>query len=198
MLTKCSKHNPESCFLPKGTPGLSNVFLILSLLSLLCFVSTGDAAAVQRLNYGVLFEPTHQLYLGQEYWAHTFQIPLPKPVYLNRELYCNNAPQCKYSKYIIKTLNTLRTQTMASVNSTVQETHALIPQSPIKINSSALPDLSVQYLTLLAKSQNLFLALLPLTILILYSVICNSLIVTMLKLLKLWLFKKNICLLSSC
>lgn len=90
---------------------------------------TGNAATYQRLNYGVLFEQQQQLYLGQEYWSHTFQIPLPKKVYLHRELYCNNAPHCKYGKHVIKTLNALRTQTMANLNATVHDIHMLIPQS---------------------------------------------------------------------
>uniref|UniRef100_A0A8W8N0V7 Chromo domain-containing protein n=1 Tax=Magallana gigas TaxID=29159 RepID=A0A8W8N0V7_MAGGI len=135
----------------QGTPGLPPTLFLICLVSLLGVVPTGNAATYQRLNYGVLFEQQQQLYLGQEYWSHTFQIPLPKKVYLHRELYCNNAPHCKYGKHVIKTLNALRTQTMANLNATVHDIHMLIPQSFQDLNpSSAHLDLdpSATFLTL--------------------------------------------------
>lgn len=72
-------------------------------------------------------------------------------------------------------------------------------KSPSEINSLALPDLSVQYLTLSAKSQNLFFStatsddIATLQLYFTLCIICNSVIATMVKLLKLLLFKKNIC-----
>ena len=42
-----------------------------------------------------------------------------------------NSPHCKYGQHILKTLNALRTQTMASVNSTVHQIHILLPQAHV-------------------------------------------------------------------
>lgn len=63
-----------------------------------------------------MFEKTNEVYLGQESWLLTFRIPLPKKIILV-ELYCN-MPQCKTAGHIIKSLNLLRMQCIASVNST--------------------------------------------------------------------------------
>ena len=96
-----------------------------SLLSCLCLTITSSSSPVdqhiQRINYGIVFEKTHDIYLGQEHWLHTFQIPLPKKLYLP-ELYCN-MPLCKTAGHIITSLNLLRMQCMASVNSTVHHIH---------------------------------------------------------------------------
>ncbi|KAK3097343.1 hypothetical protein FSP39_008811 [Pinctada imbricata] len=110
------------------TPGFRNTFFVMCLLSVLCFASTSEVSMVQRLNYGILFEPVNQLYLGQEYWAHTFEIPLPKKVYYHHSLICN-APQCKHKQHILSTLNSLRMETEANVNATVREIHSLIPRT---------------------------------------------------------------------
>lgn len=97
-------------------------------LTSVCATATSDQH-IQRINYGVLFENTNEIYLGQECWLHTFQIPLPKKLHLD-ELYCN-MPQCKTAGHIIKSLNLLRIQGMASVNSTVHYIHDLIPTTQL-------------------------------------------------------------------
>ena len=68
-------------------------------------------------------------HLGQEHWLHTFQIPLPRKLYLP-QLYCN-MPLCKTAGHIIKSFNLLRMQCMASVNSTVYHIHDLVPTTEI-------------------------------------------------------------------
>ena len=105
----------------------------MCVLSCLCLTTTSASNPVdqhiQRINYGIVFEKTHDIYLGQEHWLHTFQIPLPKKLYLP-ELYCN-MPQCQTAGHIIKSLNLLRTQCMASVNSTVHHIHDLVPTTEL-------------------------------------------------------------------
>ena len=105
----------------------------MCVLSCLCLTTTSASSPVdqhiQRINYGIVFEKTHDIYLGQEHWLHTFQIPLPKKLYLP-ELYCN-MPQCQTAGHIIKSLNLLRTQCMASVNSTVHHIHDLVPTTEL-------------------------------------------------------------------
>ena len=51
----------------------------MCVLSCLCLTTTYASSPVdqhiQRINYGIVFEKTHDIYLGQEHWLHTFQIP---------------------------------------------------------------------------------------------------------------------------
>ena len=95
------KTNPiPVLYLPSlGHTGLNNYFLIICLVSLFC-AAPSNSTPVHWLNYGILFELSTKLYLGQEYWTHTFQIPLPKKVYLHKELMCNS-PHCKYGQHIL-------------------------------------------------------------------------------------------------
>ena len=113
---------------------------LLLLVVLLCICVFGYATEpdqhVQRMNYGIIFEKSSNILLGQEYWLHTFEIPLPKKIHLN-ELYCN-MPQCKTAGHIIKSLNLLRVQCMASVNSTVNQFHRLIPSTLLPPQRSSI------------------------------------------------------------
>lgn len=111
-------------------PVLSTTLFLICIVSLPGIVPTGNAATYQRLNLGVLFKQ-QPLYLGQEYWSHTFQTPLPKKVYLNRELYYT-ALHCKFGKHFFETLNALRTQTMANLNTSLHDIHMLNPKSSSK------------------------------------------------------------------
>lgn len=109
--------------------------MYMYIISCLCLTSVCATAPlpsdqhIQRINYGILFEKTSDIYLGQEYWLHTFRIPLPKKLHL-QPLYCN-MPQCQTAGHIIKSLNLLRMQCMASVNSTVHHIHQLVPTSEL-------------------------------------------------------------------
>lgn len=101
----------------------------LCLTSVCATVPLPSDQHIQRINYGILFEKTSDIYLGQEYWLHTFQIPLLKKLHL-QPLYCN-MPQCRTAGHIIKSLNLLRMQCMASVNSTVHHIHQLVPTAEL-------------------------------------------------------------------
>lgn len=111
-------------------PSPNTSMLIISCLCLTSACATDiSSQRIQRINYRVVFEKVNDLYLGQEHWLHTFQIPLPKKIHLH-ELYCN-MPQCKTAGHIVKSLNSLRMQCMASVNSSVHHIHKLIPTTEL-------------------------------------------------------------------
>lgn len=119
-------YGPKKSFGPSPNTSM----FIISCLCLTSVCATDISSQhIQRINYGVVFEKVNDLYLGQEHWLHTFQIPLPKKIHL-QELYCN-MPQCKTAGHIIKSLNSLRMQCMASVNSTVHHIHELIPTTEL-------------------------------------------------------------------
>ncbi|XP_060070029.1 uncharacterized protein LOC132550047, partial [Ylistrum balloti] len=111
--------------------GVNSVFQLWTILAVmfLCIpLVVTDSSPIQRLNYGILFEPTAQLHLGQEYWTHTFKIPLPTPSYLPGIPTCKRQT-CKMANQVVDSLNNLHTQCMSNVNSTVREIHRLIPHS---------------------------------------------------------------------
>ena len=41
-------------------------------------VQSLDNDVIQRINYGVIFKEEPKIVLANEYWLHTFKIPLPK------------------------------------------------------------------------------------------------------------------------
>ncbi|KAK3083806.1 hypothetical protein FSP39_003442 [Pinctada imbricata] len=101
---------------------------MMSIFMILLSFGSANETPEQRLNYGILFEPAGKLYLGQEYWIHTFEIPLPKKISLQRPLTCH-ANYCKYAQHVLKMLNALHMQMMSQVNSTVHQIHSLLPQT---------------------------------------------------------------------
>lgn len=113
--------------------GESGTKHLLFLVVLLCLsvpgLTTNPETTIQRINYGIMFEKSYNIFMGQENWLHTFQIPLPRKIHLNA-LYCN-MPQCKTEGHIIKTINQLRVECMASVNTTVEQIHHLIPTTTL-------------------------------------------------------------------
>ncbi|KAK3088640.1 hypothetical protein FSP39_021771 [Pinctada imbricata] len=118
----------------KGVSGLQHYILVLALVCSVCCLptfATGTTNTIlQRINYGVTFHKIADIYLGQEYWAHTFEIPLPRKVHIQERARCNlQEPICTKAKSVIMSLNKLKIQAIASVNQTVHEIHQLIPAS---------------------------------------------------------------------
>ncbi|XP_033734065.1 uncharacterized protein LOC117323140 [Pecten maximus] len=113
-----------------GLPQMWNMIV----MALLCVPVVVSTTSVQRLNYGILFEPGQKLHLGQEYWSHTLKIQLPTNLNLPDIILCKRRT-CESANSVVRTLNNLRTQCMADVNETVKEIHRLIPHSYIP-NSS--------------------------------------------------------------
>ncbi|KAK3105717.1 hypothetical protein FSP39_004121 [Pinctada imbricata] len=119
---------------PMSVSGLQHYILVLALICSVCCLptfATGTTNTIlQRINYGVTFHKTADIYLGQEYWAHTFEIPLPRKVHIQERARCNlQEPICTKAKSVIMSLNKLKIQAIASVNQTVHEIHQLIPTS---------------------------------------------------------------------
>ncbi|OWF53805.1 transmembrane protein ORF68 [Mizuhopecten yessoensis] len=111
-----------------GLPPVWSFLAVMTLLILPFAACDNEPSLVQRLNYGILFDPTAKLHLGQEYWSHTFEITLPAKIHLPGSLQCRRQ-QCEPANVVLKTLNALRMQCMASINSTVTKIHRLIPHS---------------------------------------------------------------------
>ncbi|XP_069107346.1 uncharacterized protein, partial [Argopecten irradians] len=113
----------QGCGIYNGPSVWSAVVLIILCLPLaLC----EKPSQVQRLNYGLLFQPTAHLHLGQEYWSHTFEIPLPKRLHLSEVLKCNRR-MCEAANPVINSLNAMRTQCMTNINDTIKIINKLIP-----------------------------------------------------------------------
>ncbi|XP_033728641.1 uncharacterized protein LOC117317810 [Pecten maximus] len=120
-----------------GVNSVSQMWTFLAVMFLCIPLVVAESSPIQRLNYGIMFEPTTLLHLGQEYWTHTFKIPLPSPMYLPGIPSCQRQT-CKVANQVVTSLNNLRTQCMSNVNSTVKEIHRLIPHSyfPNTLSSS--------------------------------------------------------------
>lgn len=62
--------------------GESGTKHLLFLVVLLCLsvpgLTTNPETTIQRINYGIMFEKSYNIFMGQENWLHTFQIPLPR------------------------------------------------------------------------------------------------------------------------
>lgn len=119
-------------YLLSSSIGLNGIALMWYFIAVMLACSSsvqGDPQTpIQRLNYGLLFEPTAKLHLGQEYWSHTFKIPLPTKMYLPGIATCRHQT-CKKSSNLVNTFNNLRTQCMSNINTTVMQIHHLIPHS---------------------------------------------------------------------
>lgn len=127
-----TRHNPliPLFYLLVGGSGLKHLLLLVLFLCLgTPGIATNTDNTIQRINYGIIFEKSTNIFLSQENWLHTFQIQLPKKIHLD-SLYCN-MPKCKTVGHIIKSINLLRMQCMASVNTTVNQIHHLIPSTTL-------------------------------------------------------------------
>ncbi|XP_069109820.1 uncharacterized protein [Argopecten irradians] len=111
-----------------GFYGPSLVWSLLLMVLVWLPIVVATQPPVQRLNYGILFEPNSKLHFGQEFWSHTFEIPLPSSMYLPELNPCRRR-RCESLYSVVKTINNLRAQCMSNVNVTIAEIHRLIPHS---------------------------------------------------------------------
>ncbi|XP_069132410.1 uncharacterized protein [Argopecten irradians] len=111
-----------------GLNGTNLIWYFAVMMLFFSCVQSETQTPIQRLNYGILFEPTAKVYLGQEYWSHTFKMPMPKRMYLPEIPPCRRQT-CKMADTVIKSLNNLRMQCMSSINATVMQIHHLVPHS---------------------------------------------------------------------
>lgn len=47
------------------------------MLCMMCQVNPGLTEVVNRINYGVIFNPVQEVYAVGDYWLHSYQVPLP-------------------------------------------------------------------------------------------------------------------------
>lgn len=113
-----------------GGSGLTHLLLLVLFLCLgTPGIATNTDNTIQRINYCIIFEKSTNIFLSQENWLYTFQIQLPKKIHLD-SLYCK-MPKCKTVGHIIKSINLLHMQCMASLNTTVNQIHHLISSTTL-------------------------------------------------------------------
>ena len=104
--------------------------LLLSLVILFCIVGGAQSTeTLQRLNYGVVF-PTRSAQLSNEYWLHTFKVPLSAALHLPSIGKCHkNTDTCMLIGHVLAQINTVRAETSARLNDALETVYRLIPQS---------------------------------------------------------------------
>ena len=84
---------------------------------------------LQRLNYGVVFEPLDQIHLATEHWMHTFAIQLPKGLNVLDIAGCNlDQNKCKIVNDVLLEINQIRQDTQHIMNNTINSIISLIPE----------------------------------------------------------------------
>ena len=115
---------------PFGSLGMLSV-LLWSLILLRC--QMGDVngnETIQRLNYGVAFQYRSALQLSNEYWLHTFKIPLPAMLQLPSIGTCHKDDDtCMLIGHVLAQINTVRAEASTRLNDTLQTINKLIPES---------------------------------------------------------------------
>ena len=85
---------------------------------------------IQRLNYGVAFQYRSALQLSNEYWLHTFKIPLPAKLQLpSIGRFHKDDDTCALISHVLAQINTVRAETSARLNDTLDTVYKLIPES---------------------------------------------------------------------
>ena len=105
--------------------------LLWSLVLLCCSVGyVRGNETIQRLNYGVAFQSTSYLQLSNEYWLHTFKLPLPATLHLPSIGTCHkDKDTCMLISHVLAQINTVRAETSARLNDTLETVSRLIPES---------------------------------------------------------------------
>lgn len=106
-------------------------FLLWSLILLCCPVSEVHGnQMIQRLNYGVVFQSRSDLRLSNEYWLHTYEIPLPAVLQLPSIGTCHkDNATCLLISNMLAQINTIRAETSIRLNDTIETVRKLIPES---------------------------------------------------------------------
>ena len=107
------------------------------LILLLCMGNIQGKTIVQRLNYGVVFRENGHLVLSNEHWLHTFEITIPDAVPVPSIGTCHNDDStCMMTAHILASLNTVRAETSARLNNTIETIRKLIPEAEVKRSRS--------------------------------------------------------------
>ena len=105
--------------------------LLWSLILLCCLIGDFNGnETIQRLNYGVAFQYRSALQLSNEYWLHTFKIPLPAMLQLLSIGTCHKDDDtCMLIGHVLAQINNVRAETSTRLNDTLQTVNKLIPES---------------------------------------------------------------------
>lgn len=83
FISSQQNHHIIKVFFPFGNFGIQHymfrAFMMLSLCMVMAQANQVDPSSnnvVQRINYGVIFREQSNMMLAQEYWLHTFHVPL--------------------------------------------------------------------------------------------------------------------------
>lgn len=84
----------------------------------------------QRLNYGVIFRQTDEIFIARDFWYHTFEMDVPDSVSLPNLPFCNPSnAKCSMLTHVITQLKAARSGTVAQLNATLRSTEELVPQT---------------------------------------------------------------------
>ena len=106
-------------------------FLLWSLILLCCPVSEVHGnQIIQRLNYGLIFLSRSDLRLSNEYWLHTYEIPLPAVLQLPSIGTCHkDNATCLLISHTLSQIHATRAETSIRLNGTIETVRKLIPES---------------------------------------------------------------------
>ena len=91
-------------------------------------VQSLDNDVIQRINYGVIFKEESKIVLANEYWLHTFKIPLPKRFMDPKIPECNQSNEnCAYFENLARFTHELHTELFSLVKKTMRDIHFFIP-----------------------------------------------------------------------
>ena len=84
----------------------------------------------QRLNYGMIFQQQEQIIIARDFWYHTFELEMPSSLTISRLATCkrDNAT-CRRISHFLSPLDSVRAETAARLNNTIQSVEELIPET---------------------------------------------------------------------
>ncbi|XP_048259087.1 uncharacterized protein LOC125384301 [Haliotis rufescens] len=114
--------------------GTLTLWNFLSLLWLVLLVPTmaastpNDQDIIQRINYGVIFQPMTKVQFATEYWLHTYQLDIPSSFHLKaiRGCYHNNST-CQLVKLFQSQVNSIKMRCSTMLNETLFQINQLLP-----------------------------------------------------------------------
>ncbi|XP_048246473.1 uncharacterized protein LOC124124993 [Haliotis rufescens] len=88
------------------------------------------ASPVQRLNYGIVYQPTSKVHFATEYWVHTYEVKIPAVPGIPTMSGCHQGNStCALLNQIQMHLNVIKTKCVSQLNETRQQLMQLIPES---------------------------------------------------------------------
>lgn len=113
------------------------MMLMIALMALCTTTVSGNLPSeLQRLNYGVVFEPTAELQLSEETWIHTFEIELPTNLNMMDLPVCTKGKQtCEAVNRVLLEISQIRHETELIINSTLESVFKLIPERQLNEQS---------------------------------------------------------------